>query len=219
MAWPISRWLTSATRTSGKSLGKARTFSLNKNVLKGSAAGLDAEGFADGLDGHQDGDFFRFGDFVQVNVQHLVGQNVVLDFLHQGQPLGLGVALDREVQQHDLGGGAVDDILDVLEFEFQVLRRVVPAVNDGGNAAGGAQFFCARPPAQLSAETRLKRQISSLLPFYIAKIGADASLTGAAALELKKRSDRRIAINSLDRFAQERGHRQRRNLHPVNDGA
>ena len=187
-------------------------------MLKRSAAGLDAEGFADGFDGHLDGDLFVLGHFVQIDVKQLVGQNVVLDFLHQGQPLGLGVALDREVQQHDLRGGAVDDILDVLEFEFQILRRVVPAVNDGGNTGWRSAIFL-RPPAGPVRGNAVKATDFIVIPFYKRRWAADASLTGAAAVELKERSDRRIAIDSLDRFAQQRGHRERRNLHPVNDGA
>ena len=113
----------------------------------------------------------------------------------------------------------MDDIVDVFEVDFEILRRVVAAINDGRDAAGGAQFLGARLGGPTSAEKRLKRQISSLLPFYIEDRVQFASLTGAPALKLKQRSDRRIAINSLDRLAQKRGHRQRRDLHPVNDGA
>ena len=129
-------------------MGKARTFNLNRTCSSVPPPVLTPDGFARRFHRHGEGDLFVLGHFVQINVQHLVGQDVVLDFLDDGQAVGLGVALHGEVQQHDFRGGAVDDIPDVLEIDFKVLRRVELAVNDGGNAAGGAQCSGAGPPAQ-----------------------------------------------------------------------
>jgi hypothetical protein len=66
---------------------------------------------------------------------------MVLNFLDQRQAFRLGIAIDGEVQEHNFGMGAVDDIVNVFKVEFEVLGRVEAAVNNGGNAAGGAQFF------------------------------------------------------------------------------
>ena len=109
---------------------------------------LTPSGFAHAV--HRDGedDFFVFGDFVQINVEHLVGKDVVLDFLDDGQAVGLGVALHGEVEQDVFGGGAVDDVADVLEIDFQFLGLVELPVNDRGDATGGAQGSGTGPPAQ-----------------------------------------------------------------------
>jgi hypothetical protein len=99
---------------SGKSLGRAAHLDLEQHVLQHAAVGLDAFGFADGLDRHQDGDLLVLGDFVEIHVQHLAGEGMVLDFLHQRQPLGPGVVLDRQVHQEVLGDGMVDQVLHFL---------------------------------------------------------------------------------------------------------
>ena len=133
---------------SGKSLGRARTFNLNRTCSSVPPPVLTPRASPTLSTGHGEGDFLVFGDFVQINVEQLVGQDVVLDFLDDGQAVGLGVALDGEVEQDVFGGGAVDDIADVLEIDFQVLGLVELPVNDGGNATGGAQGFGTGPPAQ-----------------------------------------------------------------------
>ena len=62
---------------------------------------LLAEGFADAFNRHHDGDLLVFGHFMQINMQHLAGQNVVLDFLHQRCQVleGFGRG-DDELQRH-----------------------------------------------------------------------------------------------------------------------
>ena len=116
-------------------------------MFESAAAGLDAEGFADCLDGHQDSHLFVLGDFVKINVEDLVGQDMVLNVLDQRQPLGLGIAGHREVHQNNLGSGPMDRRFDVLKFDFQPLRRVVASVNHGRHAARRAQFAGAGPAA------------------------------------------------------------------------
>ncbi len=95
MALPISKWLTSTIEHFRQILGQGADFQLEQDVFQRAAAGLDAHGLADGFHRHHDGDLFVLGDFVQIDVEHLVGQDVVLDFLHQRQALGLGIALRR----------------------------------------------------------------------------------------------------------------------------
>jgi hypothetical protein len=72
---------------------------------------------------------------------------VVLNCLHQRQAPGLGIALDGQIQEHNLGMGAMYDIVYVFELDFEILGRVVAAVNNGGNAARSAQLFGARSAA------------------------------------------------------------------------
>ena len=148
MAWPILRWLTSTVIMFRQILGQAAHLDLEQNVLQHAALGLHALGLADGLDRHQDGHLLVLGHFVEIHVQHLAGEGMVLDFLHQGQPLGPGVVLDRQVHQEVLGNGMVNQVFHLLGVDLQVLRLGLPAIDDGRNAAGGAERFGPGPPAQ-----------------------------------------------------------------------
>ena len=110
-------------------LGQGAHFKLEENVFKGPAAGLDAEGFAGGLDGDLDGDFFRFGNFVQVNVTATGWSRRGAGFPAPG-PAAWAWRLPSTERSSSMISEAErwDDILDVLEFEFQVAR--------GGGCAG-----------------------------------------------------------------------------------
>ena len=121
---------------------------LEQHVLQHAAFGLDALGFAGGLDRHQDGDFLVFGDFVEINVQHFAGEGIVLDFLHQRQPLGPGIVLDHQVHQEVLGDRMVDQVFHFLGVDLEVLRRGLPAINDGRDATAGSERFGPGAPAQ-----------------------------------------------------------------------
>ena len=90
-------------------------------MLEHAALGLDALGFADGFNRHHDGDLLVFGDLVEINVEHLAGQGMVLDFLDQRQPLGPGIVLDRQVHQEILGDRMVNQVLHFLGLDFEVL--------------------------------------------------------------------------------------------------
>ena len=79
---------------------------------------------------------------------------MVLDFLHQRQPLGPGVVLDRQVHQQVFGHRMVDEVFHLLGVDFQVLRLGLAAINDGRDAAGGAERFGPGPPRQRRGELR-----------------------------------------------------------------
>ena len=117
-------------------------------MLQHAALGLHALGLADGFDRHQDGYLLVLGHFVEINVQHLAGEGMVLDFLHQGQSLGPGIVLDGQVHQEVLGDGMVNQVFHFLGVDFQVLRLGLPAIDDGRDAPGGAERFGPGPPAQ-----------------------------------------------------------------------
>ena len=104
-------------------LGQGAHPDLEQHVLQHTAVGLDALGFADGLDRHHDGHLLVLGHFVEIHVQHLTGEGMVLDFLHQCQPLGPGVVLDRQVHQQVFGDRMVDEVFHFLGVDFEVLRR------------------------------------------------------------------------------------------------
>ena len=210
MAWPILRWRDIHGDHLGQILGQAAHLDLEQHVFEHAAVGLDALGFADGFDRHHDGDLLVLGDFVEIHMQHLAAERMVLDFLHQGQPLGPGIVLDRQVHQEVFGDGMVNQVFHFLGVDLEVLRLGLPAVNDGRNAAGGAQFFGPGAPAQRRGEMRSVIQISLSLNRFG---GCAQRLTGAPAFKFKQRSHRRITMNSLDGFAQKPRHRQRGNLH------
>src|SRR5690606_3176224 len=110
----------------------------------------------------------------------------------------------------------MNQIADLLGVDLETLRLSSAAVNDGGNASGRAQLLRPGPATQSPGES------VQWYRFHFFKIafggGADDS-TGAPALEFKKRIDRRIIVNSFDRFAQEPRDRQRRDVHPVDSRA
>ena len=117
-------------------------------MLQHAALGLHALGLADGLDRHQDGHLLVLGHLVEIHVQHLAGEGMVLDFLHQRQPLGPGIVLDRQVHQQVLGHRMVNEVFHFLGVDLEVLRLGLPAIDDGRDAAGGAERFGPGPPAQ-----------------------------------------------------------------------
>ena len=128
--------------------GQAAHLDLEQHVLQHAALGLYALGFANRLDRHEDGDFLILGDFVEIHVEHLAGEGVVLDFLDQGQPLGPGVVLDRQVHQQVFGDRMVDEVFHFLGIDLEILRWRLPAIDDGRNPAVGPERFGPGAPAQ-----------------------------------------------------------------------
>ena len=110
-------------------------------MFQGAAARFDAQGFAHALHRDAEDDFFVFGNFVEVQMEDLFGENMALNFLDDGEAVGLGVARNGQVEEDVLGGGAMNGIADVEEIDFKALGLVLPAVNDGGDAAGGARVL------------------------------------------------------------------------------
>ena len=72
---------------------------LKQHVLKHAALGLHTLGLTKGLDRHQNGHLLVLGHLVEIHVQHLAAKRMVLDFLHQRQPLGARIVLDGKVNQ------------------------------------------------------------------------------------------------------------------------
>ena len=66
---------------------------------------------------------------------------MMLHFLHQRQPTRLRLPFDRQVNEDGLGHRLVNQILNVCERDFEVLRLDFTAVNDRRDASGNAQFF------------------------------------------------------------------------------
>ena len=125
----------------GQILGQRAHLQLEHDVSKDAAVVLDAGGFAGGFHGHHDGDFFSFGNLVQIHMQHGLRQRMMLDFLEQREALGPGVALDGEIDEQVFRDGMVDEIFKFLGADFQALRFGVAAVDHGRNAPLGAEFF------------------------------------------------------------------------------
>jgi hypothetical protein len=73
---------------------------------------------------------------VEIDMQHLAAQRVVLDLLHQSQALRPGVILHRQVHQDDLGGGMMDQVLQVDLFDLEVLGAGLSSVNHGRHTPG-----------------------------------------------------------------------------------
>ncbi len=121
-------------------LRQAAHLELEQDVFQRAAANLDAGGFAGGFHRNRDGDFFVFGDFVQIQMNHLAGQRMVLDFLHQREALGAGVVFHGQVHQQIFRDGMMQQVGNVIEADFEVLRLGLAAINGRGHAAGGAEF-------------------------------------------------------------------------------
>ena len=140
----------------GQILGQGAHLQFEDHVIEHPAAVFHAGRFADGFQRHLDDDLFVLGHFMKIHVQHVAFQRVVLDFLHQREALGAGVVFDGQVHQQVFRNGMVDEVAEFLGVDLEVLRFVLPAINDGGHAPGGAQLF-GSAPARLRAGIRFQR--------------------------------------------------------------
>ena len=149
---------------SGRSFGQRADLDLVQNVLEHATTGFDTHRLTRGFDRHHDGDFFGGGNFVEVHMQHLAAERMMLNFLHQGEVLGL---VHGEIHQNVLRSGMVDE---VVEF----LARPTP---DSGAWSAGRKWWreCARRsrsfltsprPSLRSGQTRLMIQISWLKSIF-----------------------------------------------------
>ena len=127
-------------------LGQPANFDFEQNMFEHAFAGLDANGFADRFDGHHDRNLFVLGDLMKIHMHEFAAQRVVLDFLQQRQPLRTGIVLHREIDQEVFRRRMLDQVANFLGADLQVLRLGLPAINDGGDAPGGAQFLCPAAP-------------------------------------------------------------------------
>ena len=137
---------------------KRRMMSSERRRIRTGHRGLPwrcSDCFTHGFVGHPKGDFFVFGDFVQVLMEHLEAHCVVLHLLNQRQALGLGIAFDGQVQKHDFRVGGLDDVLEFFERNLKFLGRALAAVNDGGNAPGSPHLFRSDPPAGRSRRSTI----------------------------------------------------------------
>ena len=106
-----------------------------------NAAGLHARRFARRFERNVDGDLFIFGDFVEIHMQHFAAHRVVLDFLHEREALGLGIALHGQVDQEVFGNRVVDEVADLLGIHLEVLRLGLATINRRRHTAGRTEFF------------------------------------------------------------------------------
>ena len=148
MALPIFRWLTSTVITSGKSLGRPRTLILNSTCSSTPPSVFTPSASPTVSTGTCTVTFSFSATSWKSTCSTLPRQRVVLDFLHQRQPLGPGIVLDRQVHQQVLGDRMVDQVFHFLGVDLEVLRLGLPAVNDGRDAAGGAECFGPGAPRQ-----------------------------------------------------------------------
>jgi hypothetical protein len=74
-------------------------------------------------------------------MQHRAAQRMVLHFLHQCQPLGPLVILDRQIHQHVFRYGMMRQILHVLGIDFQALGFLLATVNYSRDASARAQLL------------------------------------------------------------------------------
>ena len=122
-------------------LGQCADLELEQDMFEHAAAVFHAGGFANGFQRHLDGDFFVFGHFVEIHVQHLAVERVMLDFLHERETPGARVAFHGQIHEHVFGNGMVNQITEFLCADFEVLRLGLAAINDGGHATRTAQLF------------------------------------------------------------------------------
>ena len=81
-------------------------------------------------------------------MQDLPAQGVVLDFLHQREPLRTRVIFHLEIHQQVLGDGMVDEVFHFFGLELEVLGLGLTAIDHGRDAPCGAQSLRAGAPAQ-----------------------------------------------------------------------
>ena len=117
-------------------------------MFEHAAAVFHAGGLANGFHRNLDGDLFVFGDLVKIHVQHLAVERVVLDFLHECKTFGAGVAFDGQIHEQIFRDGMVDQVLHFFGVDFEVLRRGLPAVDDGRDTATGTERFGPGTPRQ-----------------------------------------------------------------------
>jgi hypothetical protein len=130
-------------------------------------------------------------------VQNFTGKVVVLNFLHQSEALGPAIFGHGEIHEQIFRNGMMDQVFDIAERDLKILRRTIASINNRRNAAIASYLFQTRPPD-------LRSGICCQRYRFHAKqiLNTTNQLTGAPALKLKKRSHRRITVNSVDRFAQ-----------------
>src|SRR6187402_2976598 len=73
---------------------------------------------------------------------------MVVDLLKERHAFGAAVSVDGQIEQDVFRGGMMDQILERPAVDLKILRRVLARINDGGDAAGGAQFFGSRAASQ-----------------------------------------------------------------------
>ena len=149
------------TICSGKSFGSARTLILNKTCSSMPPPFFTPTASPVGFHRHHDGDLFVFGDFMEIHVQHLAVERMVLDFLHQRQALGRGrrPSTDRSTSTFSETEWWIRSS-NSLALISRFCGVGLAAVNDGGHAAGGAQFLDSGRGAPASAEMLLMQLIS-----------------------------------------------------------
>ena len=125
----------------GQVLRQSAGFDLEQHVFQHAAISLHTLGFADGFDWHHDGDLLVLGDFVKIHMQHFPAQGMMLDFLHERQPLGPRVFFDREVNQEVFRGGVMDQIPELLRADLDVLRLGLASINHCRDAPGLTEFL------------------------------------------------------------------------------
>ena len=114
---------------------------LEQDVRERTAAGLDAGCFANRFDRDGNRHLFGRGNFVKIHMEHLAAERVMLDFLHQREALGAGIAFHGQIHEKIFRGRIMQQIGDVVVNDFQVLGLGLAAVDGRGHTAGRAKFF------------------------------------------------------------------------------
>ena len=129
-------------------LGQTADLEFEQNVFEHATAGFHASRFPGSFQRDVDDDFFVFGDFMEIHVQHVAFERVMLDFLHEREAFGARIAFNGQVHQHVFRGRMVDEFLKFLRVDLEVLRFGLATINDRGHAPGGAQSFGSAPARQ-----------------------------------------------------------------------
>ena len=140
---------------------QAADFELEQNVFQNAAAVFHAGGFAGGFHRHLHGDFFVFGDFMEIHMQHFAVNADGAGFPAPAR----GAWRGRRFRRTNPRAGFPKrrwwmQVADFARVDFEVLRRGLAAINGGGHAAIGAQLFDFGRGAFACAEMLLMQLIS-----------------------------------------------------------
>jgi hypothetical protein len=151
-------------------LGQTTDPEAKADVLQSAATVLDAVGNSGGLDRNFYRHLFVWPDFMEIHVKDFSGKRVVLHILHQGETCRLGIVLNREVHENDLGMSRVNQCIKLVSIQLKILRRIMPAVDHGRNPASrpnSSGSFAASQRAWMRVESER---------FHVQVVSADALL-------------------------------------------
>lgn len=111
-------------------------------LLEEAAIGLDADGFASGLERNLGLDLLSHGDCVEIDVEDFSTDGMMLDLLDEGEAVGdLGSVGDLEFDEDILTHGMSEKLVDFLAGDFEVGRSFLASVDDCRDGTASAHLF------------------------------------------------------------------------------